>query len=140
MQRFTVTGVLGAHGVTVAAEELTSYVNATIHPPKMEENRAKGLDVRLKSVLLVRFSSVCRSVFSLQKLLSDRKICFQVRLKTILAIAYVFFFVTICFVISCKKSRGSSSIHQNRLYSHHSDCNGKMISKTKILPEHFLSP
>ena len=67
MQRFTVTGVLGAHGVTVAAEELTSYVNATIHPPKMEENRAKGLDVRLKSVLLVRFSSVCRSVFRLQK-------------------------------------------------------------------------
>ena len=67
MQRFTVTGVLGAHGVTVAAEELTSYVNATIHPPKMEENRAKGLDVRLKSVLLVRFPSVCRSVFRLQK-------------------------------------------------------------------------
>ena len=67
MQRFTVTGVLGAHGVTVAAEELTSYVNATIHPPKMEENRAKGLDVRLKSVLLVRISSLCRSVFRLQK-------------------------------------------------------------------------
>lgn len=114
MQRFTVTGVLGAHGVTVAAEELTSYVNATIHPPKMEENRAKGLDVRLKSVLLVRFSSVCRSVFSLQKQLSDRKICFQERLKTILVVAYVFFFVTICFVIGCKKSRGSSSIHQKQ--------------------------
>ena len=67
MQRFTGTGVLGAHGVTVAVEELISYVNATIPPPKMEENRAKGLDVRLKSVLLVRFSSVCRSVFRLQK-------------------------------------------------------------------------
>lgn len=67
MQRFTVTGVLGAHGVTVAAEELTSYVNATIPPPKMEENRAKGLSVRLKNVFLVRFPSVCRSVFRLQK-------------------------------------------------------------------------
>lgn len=140
MQRFTVTGVLGAHGVTVAAEELTSYVNATIHPPKMEENRAKGLDVRLKSVLLVRFSSVCRSVFSLQKQLSDRKICFQARLKTILAVAYVFF----CNDLLCdwlqKISRLVLNPSKTGLSSHHSDGNAKMISKTKILPEHFLSP
>lgn len=90
MQRFTVTGVLGAHGVTVAVEELTSYVNATIPPPKMEEDRAKGLDVRLKSVPLVRFPSVYRSVFNLQKYLSDRKISFQPRLKTILVVAMSF--------------------------------------------------